>query len=51
MEWHALKSLLAEENVDIEFDVPTDIELLDLISKSKQMNHEEDMDDDEPLIA
>ena len=51
MEWHALKSLMAEENVDIEFDVPTDIELLDLISKSKQMNHEEDMDDDEPLIA
>tara|TARA_R100000322_G_scaffold166206_1_gene132359 strand:+ start:372 stop:674 length:303 start_codon:yes stop_codon:yes gene_type:complete len=50
MEWHALKSLMAEENVDIDFDVPTDIELLDLIAKSKQfMQDEEDDEGDEPL--
>ena len=50
MEWPALKSLMAEENVDIDFDVPTDIELLDLIAKSKQfMQDEEDDDGDEPL--
>ena len=23
MEWHALKSLMAEENVDIDFDIPS----------------------------
>ena len=50
MEWYALKSLMAEENVDIDFDVPTDIELLDLVAKSKKHLEEElDEDDDEPL--
>ena len=48
MEWHALKALMADENVDIDFDVPTDIELLDLIAKSKQFTDEED-EGDEPL--
>ena len=46
MEWHALKSLMAEENVDIDFDVPTDIELLDLVSKSQELI-EEELDDEE----
>jgi hypothetical protein len=49
MEWHALKSLMAEENVDIDFDVPTDIELLDLLSKTKEFTDGEDDEDDEPL--
>ena len=46
MEWHALKSLMAEENVDIDFDVPTDIELLDLVAKSQELA-EEELDDEE----
>ena len=48
MEWHALKALMADENVDIDFDVPTDIELMDLIAKNGQMIDEEN-DEDEPL--
>ena len=27
MEWHAVKSLIAQENINIDFDIPTDIEL------------------------
>ena len=46
MEWHALKALMAEENVDIDFDVPTDIELLDLVAKSQELA-EEELDDEE----
>lgn len=50
MEIYALKSMMAEENVDIDFDVPTDVELLDLATKAQQaMNEELDEDDDEPL--
>ena len=30
MEQHAIKSLLAEENIDIDFDVPTELELMQL---------------------
>jgi|TARA_E500000318_G_scaffold109177_1_gene121579 hypothetical protein len=32
MEWNALKALMAEEQVDIEFDIPTDLELSELVS-------------------
>jgi hypothetical protein len=50
MEIYALKSMMAEENVDIDFDVPTDVELLDLATKAQEaMNEEFDEDDDEPL--
>ena len=42
---------MAEENVEINFDVPTDVELLDLATKAQEaMNEEFDEDDgDEPL--
>jgi hypothetical protein len=30
MEWYAVKSLMADENVNIEFDIPTDLELAEL---------------------
>ena len=30
MEWHAVKALIAEENIKIDFDIPTDIELSQL---------------------
>jgi hypothetical protein len=30
MEWYAVKSLMADENVNIEWDYPTDIELAEL---------------------
>ena len=41
MEIYALKSMMAEENVDIDFDVPTDVELLDLATKAQEAMIEE----------
>jgi len=32
MEWQAVKSILAEENIEIDFSVPSDLELAHLIS-------------------
>ena len=32
MEWHAIQAILCEENIKLEFDVPTEIELIELAS-------------------
>jgi hypothetical protein len=45
MEWYAVKSLMADENVNIEFDIPTDLELAELAAACIF----EDDDDDEDL--
>ena len=45
MEWNALKALMAEEQVDIEFDIPTDIELTELIGQFGELMDEDDDDD------
>jgi hypothetical protein len=45
MEWYAVKSLMADENVDIEFDIPTDLELAELAAACIY----EDEDDDDEL--
>lgn len=42
MEWNAIKALMAEEQIDIEFDIPTDLELSELVG---QMEFEEGDDD------
>ncbi len=44
MEWYAVKSLMADENVSIEFDIPTDLELAELAAACLI---EDDDDDDE----
>lgn len=44
MEWNALKALMAEEQVDIEFDIPTDIELTELIGQFGELIDEDDDD-------
>lgn len=49
MEWNALKALMAEEQVDIEFDIPTDIELTELIGQFGDLMDEHD--DDEGFSA
>tara|TARA_R100001510_G_C7460884_1_gene81458 strand:+ start:121 stop:423 length:303 start_codon:yes stop_codon:yes gene_type:complete len=51
MEIYALKSMMAEENVEIDFDVPTDVELLDLATKAQEVIDEEldEEDGEEPL--
>jgi hypothetical protein len=45
MEWYAVKSLMADENVNIEWDYPTDIELAELAAACIF----DDEDDDEDL--
>ena len=40
MEWHAVKSLIAQENIDIDFDIPTDLELQHLAMEQCQEEHE-----------
>lgn len=45
MEWYAVKSLMADENVNIEFDIPTDLELAELAAACIF----EDDDDEEDL--
>ena len=45
MEWNALKALMAEEQVDIEFDIPSDLELSELVSYIPEDQIGEDDDD------
>ena len=49
MEWHAVKSLIAQENIDIEFDIPTDIELRKLAEEIR--DYQEELDEDEDPFA
>ena len=45
MEWHAIKSLIAEENITIDFDIPTDVELRELAKEAVPDPVMEDDDD------
>lgn len=45
MEWYAVKALMADENIDLEFDIPTDLELAELAAACIY----DDEDDDEDL--
>jgi len=50
MEWHALKSLIAEENIKIDFEIPTDIELQKLAHdcmKEEELEYEDEYEDDD----
>ena len=44
MEWQAVKEILADENIQLDFDVPTDIELEELAAACSYL---EDGDEDE----
>jgi hypothetical protein len=46
MEWHAVKDILESENIKIEFDAPTDLELAELAA-AFMYDDEDDDDDDE----
>jgi len=48
MEWYAVKTLMAEEEVDIDFDIPTDLELAELAAACVMSGDDED-DEDEVL--
>ena len=47
MEWHAVKSLMSDENIEIDFDAPTEIELMELASNFDFEDDEDEDDDDE----
>lgn len=47
MEWYAVKSLMADENIELEWDYPTDIELAELATACIYEDDEnEDEEDD-----
>ena len=48
MEWYAVKTLMADENVDIDFDIPTDLELAELAATCVFSSDDED-DENDPL--
>ena len=48
MEWYAVKSLMADENVNIEFDIPTDLELAELAAACI-MDDDDEEDDLQPF--
>jgi hypothetical protein len=43
LEWHAIKEILADEKIELTFDIPTNIEL----SQFSSLFEEEDFDSDE----
>jgi tRNA splicing endonuclease len=46
IEWAAIKDLLADENIEIEFDHPTQLELVELAMMCQRDDEEDDDDDD-----
>jgi len=46
MEWYAVKTLMAEEEVDIDFDIPTDLELAELAAACVMSGDDEDEEDE-----
>jgi hypothetical protein len=49
MEWHAVKDILEDENIKLEFDVPTDLELSELAA-AFTYDDEDDEDNDEECV-
>ena len=50
MEWHAVKTLLADENIDIEIDLPTELELIEFAATCIHDDEDDDEDDDSVLL-
>jgi hypothetical protein len=48
MEWQAVKSILADENIELDFDIPTELELEHLTAVC--MQDDDDDDDDGELL-
>ena len=45
MEWHAVKELMSAENIQLDFDIPTDIELQKLAQECMTIEEEDDEED------
>ena len=50
MEWHAVKTLLADENIEIEIDLPTELELIEFAATCIPDDEDDDEDDDNVLL-
>jgi hypothetical protein len=50
MEWHAVKTLLADENIEIEIDLPTELELIEFAATCISDDEDDDEDDDDVLL-
>jgi hypothetical protein len=46
MEWQAIKEILADENIKLDFDVPTDLELEELAAAFAYMDDSDDEEDE-----
>lgn len=46
MEWYAVRALMADENIEIDFDLPTDLELAELAAACTYDDDEDDEDED-----
>ena len=50
IEWAAIKDILQDENIELEFDCPTQLELMELAMMCESDDDDEDDDEDnEPL--
>jgi hypothetical protein len=49
MEWYAIKSLMEDENISIDFDIPTEIELAELAAACIDDDEDENEDDLQPF--
>lgn len=49
MEWYAVKSLMEDENISIDFDFPTDLELAELAAACAYDDEDDDEDDLQPF--
>jgi len=45
MEWHAIKDIMASENIEIDWDHPTDLELAELAAAFAYDDEDDDEDD------
>jgi|TARA_A100001201_G_scaffold630_10_gene1661 DNA-directed RNA polymerase len=42
MEWHAVRAIMSDENIQIDFDLPTEVELMELAVSCMADEDEED---------
>lgn len=49
MEWYAVKSLMADENIDLDWDLPTDIELVELAASCMAGDDDDEEDEFQPF--
>jgi hypothetical protein len=49
MEWYAIKDIMAGENIEIDWDFPTDLELAELAAACVYDDEDDDEDDLQPF--